>query len=290
MQKTNLNSLMKTAKVAAVLFLSMLPLGAISMGLVACNNDDDYYNVPDNNADANGLRLKSIDGMPLNYDADGKMTSITTSRWGNVMWTVIPTFDNGFLTKFQEDKEVFNITWSEGNPSSMSGGVNYSESKATAYGETCRSAAFCTAFNLYVLWGGDAYKPHNLGVFYGQAFNGNLGKNANRLITHLEYYDGDEMSCDYKFEKDANGNITRIIMHIVTTSYKNGRNLGTSEKTETINLSWDDSTGINGVQVGKTPSRVRTISGMNTGRKANNLKELPKGVYIVDGKKVVKSK
>ena len=32
--------MMKTAKVATVLFLSMLPLGAISMSLVACNNDD----------------------------------------------------------------------------------------------------------------------------------------------------------------------------------------------------------------------------------------------------------
>lgn len=32
--------MMKTAKVVAVLFLSMLPLGAISMSLVACNNDD----------------------------------------------------------------------------------------------------------------------------------------------------------------------------------------------------------------------------------------------------------
>ena len=40
MQKTNLNSLMKTAKAAAVLFLSILSLGAISMSLVACNNDD----------------------------------------------------------------------------------------------------------------------------------------------------------------------------------------------------------------------------------------------------------
>ncbi|MBR6016909.1 MAG: hypothetical protein IK067_07265, partial [Prevotella sp.] len=36
--------MMKTAKVAAVLFLSMLPLGAISMGLVACNNDDENEN------------------------------------------------------------------------------------------------------------------------------------------------------------------------------------------------------------------------------------------------------
>lgn len=34
----------KTAKIAAVLFLSMLPLGAISMGLVACNNDDENEN------------------------------------------------------------------------------------------------------------------------------------------------------------------------------------------------------------------------------------------------------
>ncbi|MBR1469975.1 MAG: hypothetical protein IJ605_07715 [Prevotella sp.] len=270
-------------------------LGIISAAIVfvvfpACGSDNDDYNVPENNEDANGLRLKSIDGMPLNYDADGKMTSITTSRWGNVMWTAIPTFENGFLTKFQEDRDIFNITWSGGNPSSMSGGVNYCESKATAYGETCRSAAFCTAFNLYVLWGGDAYKPHNLGVFYGQVLNGNLGKNANRLITHLEYHDGDELSCDYKFEKDANGNITRVIMNIVTKSYKNGNFLGTSEKTETINLSWEDSTGINGVQVGKTPGKVQTISGMNTGRKANDLKEFPKGVYIVDGKKIVKSK
>ena len=40
MKKTNFNSMMKTAKVATVLFLSMLPLGAISMSLVACNNDD----------------------------------------------------------------------------------------------------------------------------------------------------------------------------------------------------------------------------------------------------------
>lgn len=40
MQKANQNSLMKTAKAAAVLFLSILSLGAISMSLVACNNDD----------------------------------------------------------------------------------------------------------------------------------------------------------------------------------------------------------------------------------------------------------
>ena len=95
------------------------------------------------------------------------------------------------------------------------------------------------------------------------------------------------MSCDYKFEKDANGNITRIIMNIVTTSYKNGIKLGTREKTETIVLTWDESSGMDNVKSDKAPSKVRTISGMNTGRKANELKELPKGVYIVDGKKVV---
>ncbi|MBR6456315.1 MAG: hypothetical protein IKS72_05225, partial [Prevotella sp.] len=44
MKQNNFNSMMKTAKVAAVLFLSMLPLGAISMGLVACNNDDENEN------------------------------------------------------------------------------------------------------------------------------------------------------------------------------------------------------------------------------------------------------
>lgn len=266
--------------------LGIMAAAIVLVAFPACGSDNDDYDVSDNSADAKGLRLKSVDGMPLNYDADGKMTSITTSRWGNVMLSITPTFENGYLTKFTEDGEAWYITWSGGNPSTMTDKTNY-ESKATTYGESCRSAAFCTAFNLYVLWGGDAYKPHLLGVFYGLALNGDFGKNANRLITHLEYYDGDEMSCDYKFEKDANGNITRIIMNIVTTSYKNGIKLGTREKTETIVLTWDESSGIDNVKSDKAPSKVRTISGMNTGRKANELKELPKGVYIVDGKKVV---
>ena len=75
--------MMKTAKVAAVLFLSMLPLGAISMGLVACNNDDDEYGTsPDNSVT---MRLKAIthsDGYStesgtLTYDDAGRIIQYT---------------------------------------------------------------------------------------------------------------------------------------------------------------------------------------------------------------------
>lgn len=209
---------------------------------ISCGgSDDDDHDLIDGGEKQTNIRLVSIDGQQLIYDDAGNMTSIKTSRWGNVMLNITTTLDGSYLSRFSEEGENFSVSWSNSNPSSMSG---HGFKSVATYGESCNSAALCMAFNLYAMMYGDAYKTHILGVLYGYSLKGKFGKNANKLATHVEYHEADDdeyddMICDYKFDKDQNGLVTLITMKIKTNSYKHGELKSSKEKTQTINLVWD---------------------------------------------------
>ena len=223
-------------------FLPFLAIILFCGCLFSCGgSDDDNNDLPDAGEKQTNMRLVSIDGQQLIYDDAGNMTSIKTSRWGNVMLNITTTLDDSYLSRFSEDGENFSVSWSNNNPSSMSG---YGFKSVATYGESCNSAALCMAFNLYAMMYGNAYKTHILGVLYGYSLNGKFGKNANKLATHVEYHETDDdeyddMICDYKFDKDQNGLVTLITMKIKTNSYKHGELKSSKEKTQTINLVWD---------------------------------------------------
>ncbi len=188
-----------------------------------------------------GIRLYSVDGMAITYDDKNEIASIHTSRWGNVELSLTPTLNGAYLSQFS-DGDRTTVSWSGDNPNQEKG---YGFESTATYGEDYDDKAFCMAFNLYAMLYGDVYKPHILGILYGQTFYNKMGINAKQLVTHVDYHETDideydDMSVDFEYQKDTEGNITLITYHIKTNSYKHGELISAREKTESISLVWKE--------------------------------------------------
>ena len=107
---------------------------------------------------------------------------------------------------------------------------------------------------------------------------GVLPTNLFSECTYFDFVENKEWNYTMSYNMDG-GNVVEIV--VTNVKYK---------KRDIYHLTWEETSGIDNVKADKASGKVQTISGMNTGRKANDLKEFPKGVYIVDGKKIVKSK
>ena len=311
--------MMKTAKVAAVLFLSMLPLGAISMGLVACNNDDDEYGASPNNSTT--MRLKSITysrgsyktSGTLTYDDAGRITSFygfkyeyegantikcvrnnsvsfcTLDKDGKVIsakdveenYESTFNYSNDRLASVDIAKynEHYNYTWNGNNLKQMVENYNGEiETWVWKYNNIKTHPIIHALFGFHA-YGGDVEAAPSLTEigFVLPLYNhlGTLPKNLFSELACTDDYNNTYIST-FSYSIDSSGNVIGI------TIIEDGDKV-------VYSLIWEETSGINNIKTDKAPSKVRTISGMNTGRKANELKELPKGVYIVDGKKVVKT-
>ena len=323
--------MMKTAKVAAVLFLSMLPIGAISMSLVACNNDDDEY--AENTENSVTMRLIGIthsDGYStesgmLTYDDVGRVIQFTWNgnsikysyngstveaiyNWssGSSSRTVF-TLDRGVVVKktlYGSNPEEYVYSYKNNQLSGIKmKKLEYTNSvydfdyiwennnlkQLDIFHNGKIDLKFIWKYNdikthplIHALFGFYAYEdsgtsPYLIDLACVLPVYNNFGKLPTNLFSECTYYEENKSWNHTMSYRIDNGNIVEIIDD-------------DGKRKEVYYLTWEKTSGIDNVKTDKAPGEVRTISGMNTGHRANDVKELPKGVYIVDGKKIVKSK
>ena len=198
-------------------------------------------------------RLKSItsedDKVILNYDGDNKVVSVTSRRYGTGL--VSPsdlslTFDDTYLTSFSESSDHYLISWENNLPTTLDWyeGSSLETNSKGYYGTIYDDYAFCAAFDLYTMLMADTYKVHALGLFYGLAYNQELGYLPHQLVNRVvqewpDKSESEDYDVTYTYEKDGYGRIVHIIYTINYTSWKHNDILRSGQKTEELDLEWE---------------------------------------------------
>ena len=170
-------------------------------------------------------------------------------------------------------------------------GKLFYESQGT-YSDECPNAAIATAINFIALHFADPEEIDPVAMLY--SVSPYIGKLTNKLIgrvTAIEDIDDpekDEYDCIYTYTKDDEGYITVVDIDVTKISWKSS-SPKEHHKNRQILLTWeDDPTSISDVKADHKSNTVWTVDGMNTGYTSDDFGKLPKGVYIIAGKKSIK--
>lgn len=200
------------------------------------------------------------------------------------------------MTGMKEGKENHEIIWSSNKQTSWktyksSGDLCY-ESHAS-YGQACNNKTLVQAINLTALLFADPEEVTTFAMFYMMAPY--LGEASNELVKRVTADENmhkpsslDNYDCIYTYTMDSDGDVIKMEID-VTSVERDGASTQTYSYKRQIDFTWSGTSSINDVSnFDSYREKVYTINGIDTGYSIDQLNRLPKGLYIVNGKKIAK--